>query len=245
MAYQKNFTTTYIINGREYRITAPALFDSETHEILADLELDDRAAEMARSQYRIDMGLLTPQKIKDYRTKIGLTQEELGELINLNPQLIAIYEAGEFPSKKDNQVLASLIKSDHVLLHLINDSKTHFSPQLIAKVNAYLKNHTQAKKVSQKPEFTVNQLANWLEVESYFIDEILTRFELITMLDLAYETYLETTGNELFTPHIIDLQGEDYQDQNPNLAAMNDYNLVSTNEKIVDLLSQILRDFDK
>ena len=245
MAYQKNFTTTYIINGREYRITAPALFDSETHEILADLELDDRAAEMARSQYRIDMGLLTPQKIKDYRTKIGLTQEELGELTKLNPQLIAIYEAGEFPSKKDNQVLASLIKSDHVLLQLINDSKAHFSPQLIAKVNAYL-NHTQVKKVSQKPEFTVNHLANWLEVESYFIDEILTQLQLTNILDLAYETYLETTGNELFTPHIIDLQGEDYQeDQKPNLAAMNDYNLVSTNEKIVDLLSQILRDFDK
>lgn len=73
----------------------------------------------------------------------------MGELTKLNPQLIAIYEAGEFPSKKDNQVLASLIKSDHVLLQLINDSKTHFSPQLIAKVNAYL-NHTQVKKVSQK-----------------------------------------------------------------------------------------------
>ena len=244
MAYQKNFTTTYIINGREYRITAPALFDSETHEILADLELDDRAAEMARSQYRVDMGLLTPQEIKDYRTKIGLTQEELSELTNLNPQLIAIYEAGEFPSKKDNQVLNSLIKSDHVLLQLINDSKAHFSPQLIAKVNAYL-NHTQVKKVSQKPEFTVNQLANWLEVESYFIDEALTQLQLTNILDLAYETYLETTGNELFTPHIIDLQGENYQDQKPNLAAMNDYNLVSTNEKIVDLLSQILRDFDK
>jgi len=244
MAYQKNFTTTYIINGREYRITAPALFDSETHEILADLELDDRAAEMARSQYRVDMGLLTPQEIKGYRTKIGLTQEELSELTNLNPQLIAIYEAGEFPSKKDNQVLTSLIKSDHVLLQLINDSKAHFSPQLIAKVNAYL-NHTQVKKVSQKPEFTVNQLANWLEVESYFIDEALTQLQLTNILDLAYETYLETTGNELFTPHIIDLQGENYQDQKPNLAAMNDYNLVSTNEKIVDLLSQILRDFDK
>jgi len=244
MAYQNNFTTTYIINGREYRITAPALFDSETHEILADLELDDRAAEMAPSQYRVDMGLLTPQEIKDYRTKIGLTQEELSELTNLNPQLIAIYEAGEFPSKKDNQVLTSLIKSDHVLLQLINDSKAHFSPQLIAKVNAYL-NHTQVKKVSQKPEFTVNQLANWLEVESYFIDEALTQLQLTNILDLAYETYLETTGNELFTPHIIDLQGENYQDQKPNLAAMNDYNLVSTNEKIVHLLSQILRDFDK
>lgn len=244
MAYRKNFTTTYIINGRQYRITAPALFDSDTHEILASTELDDRAAEMARSQYRVDMGLLTPQEIKDYRTKVGLTQEELGELTKLNPQWIAIYEAGEFPSKKDNQVLASLIKSDHVLLQLINDSKAHFSPQLIAKVSAYL-NHTQVKKVSQKPEFTVKQLANWLEVESYFIDEVLTRFELMTMLDLAYETYLGTTGNELFIPHIIDLQGEDYQDQKPNLAAMNDYNLVSTNEKIVDLLSQILRDFSK
>ncbi len=244
MAYQKNFTTTYIINGREYRITAPALFDSETHEILADLELDDRAAEMARSQYRVDMGLLTPQKIKDYRTKIGLTQEELSELTNLNPQLIAIYEAGEFPSKKDNQVLTSLIKSDHVLLQLINDSKAHFSLQLIAKVNAYL-NHTQVKKVSQKPEFTVNQLANWLEVESYFIEEALTLLQLTDMLDLAYETYLETTGNKLFTPRSIHLQREDSQGQKPNLAAMNDYNLVSTNEKIVDLLSQILRDFSK
>lgn len=244
MAYQKNFTTTYIINGREYRITAPALFDSETHEILADLELDDRAAEMARSQYRVDMGLLTPQKIKDYRTKIGLTQEELSELTNLNPQLIAIYEAGEFPSKKDNQVLTSLIKSDHVLLQLINDSKAHFSLQLIAKVNAYL-NHTQVKNVSQKPEFTVNQLANWLEVESYFIEEALTLLQLTDMLDLAYETYLETTGNKLFTPRSIHLQREDSQGQKPNLAAMNDYNLVSTNEKIVDLLSQILRDFSK
>ena len=27
MAYQKNFTTTYTINGHEYTVIAPALFD--------------------------------------------------------------------------------------------------------------------------------------------------------------------------------------------------------------------------
>ena len=55
MAYQKNFTTTYTINGHEYTVTAPALFDSNTNELLPDKELDDQAAEIARQQYRDEM----------------------------------------------------------------------------------------------------------------------------------------------------------------------------------------------
>ena len=64
MAYQKNFTTTYTINGHEYTVTALALFDSNTNELIPDKKLDDQAAEIARQQYRDEMGLLSPQGLK-------------------------------------------------------------------------------------------------------------------------------------------------------------------------------------
>lgn len=69
MLYQKNFTTTYTMNGHEYVVTAPALFDSNTDKMVPNNELDDKAAEIARQQYRKDMGLLSPQDLKQYRAK--------------------------------------------------------------------------------------------------------------------------------------------------------------------------------
>lgn len=41
MIYKKDFTTTYAINGHEYTVTAPALFDSNTNELIPDKKLDD------------------------------------------------------------------------------------------------------------------------------------------------------------------------------------------------------------
>ena len=112
MAYQKDFTTTYTINGREYTVTAPALFDSVTNELIPDKKLDDQAAEIARQQYRKDIGLVTPQELKQYRAKVGLSQRNLAELAGLSPNTIALYEAGTFPTTANNKLLKSLINSD-------------------------------------------------------------------------------------------------------------------------------------
>lgn len=112
MAYQKNFTTTYTINGHEYTVTALALFDSNTNELIPDKELDDQAAEIARQQYRDEMGLLSPQELKQYRAKIGLSQRNLAELTGLSPNTIALYEAGAFPTKANNRLLKLLIAND-------------------------------------------------------------------------------------------------------------------------------------
>ena len=79
MAYKKNYTSTYTINGHEYTVTAQSLFDSKTNELIPDKKLDDQAAEMARQQYRNEMGLLTPREIKEYRTKVGLSQRNMAE----------------------------------------------------------------------------------------------------------------------------------------------------------------------
>ena len=109
MAYKKNYISIYTINGHEYTVTAPALFDSKTNELIPDKKLDDQAAEMARQQYRNKMGPLSPRKIKEYRTKLGLSQRNLAELTGLSPNTIALYEAGAFPTKANNRLLKSIL----------------------------------------------------------------------------------------------------------------------------------------
>lgn len=76
MVYQKDFTTTYTINGREYTVTAPALFDSTTDELLPNKELDDKAAEIARQLYREEMGLITPEELKKVSCKNWFISEK-------------------------------------------------------------------------------------------------------------------------------------------------------------------------
>ena len=114
MTYQKDFTTTYTIAGHEYTVTALALFDSITNKIVPDNKLDDHAAEIARQQYRSDMGLVSPTAIKEFRTKNKLSQRDLAKLTGLSLNTIALYEAGEFPTKTDNQTLKSLMQNYHL-----------------------------------------------------------------------------------------------------------------------------------
>lgn len=41
------------------------------------------------------MGLLSPQELKQYRAKVGLSQRNLAELTGLSPNTIALYELVE------------------------------------------------------------------------------------------------------------------------------------------------------
>ncbi len=75
--YVKDYTNTFLIHGHEYSVTAPARFDSETHELVEDSELDDQAVEIANAMYRQEMSLVSPMDIKKYRAKIGLSQRNL------------------------------------------------------------------------------------------------------------------------------------------------------------------------
>ena len=90
MSYQKDCTTVYTINGREYSVTAPALFDSKTHNQIPDDKLDDNAIKIARQKYRDDMGLISPLDLKKYRSKIGLSQRDLAEITGLSPNTIVL-----------------------------------------------------------------------------------------------------------------------------------------------------------
>lgn len=264
MAYQKNFTTTYTINGHEYTVTAPALFDSNTNELIPDKELDDQAAEIARQQYRAEMGLLSPQELKQYRAKVGLSQRNLAELTGLSPNTIALYEAGAFPTKANNRLLKSLIANDDVLQQYIADEKNDYSDELVSKVNSYLSNNDGiVESQKEQPKFTAVQLANWFRVENYFerdsdlnIDP-LTQMKVIKLLYIAYGRFLAATRNKLFSSTIVHFQygplitevhdkfnGQTVLDiDKPDKEAMNDYSLVSQDSEIVDLLSKVNEDY--
>lgn len=264
MFYQKDYTTTYTIDGREYTVTAPALFDSNTNKPIPNKELDNQAAEIARQQYRDDMGLLSPKQLKQYRAKIGLTQRNLAELTGLSPNTIALYEAGAFPTKANNRLLKSLIANDDVLRQYISDEKNNYSNELISKVNLYLNNTDGViEEKSTKPKFTAVQLANWLRVENYFARDIdlnidpLTQMKAIKLLYIAYGRFLVATRSRLFSSAIIHYQygplitevhekfnGRRVLDiDKPDQEAIDDYNKVSQDSEITELLTKVNDDY--
>ncbi|MEY8585164.1 type II toxin-antitoxin system antitoxin SocA domain-containing protein [Lactobacillus sp. AN1001] len=260
MTYQKDFTTTYTINGHEYTVTAPALFDSNTNELIPDKELDDKAAEIARQQYRNDMGLVTPKDLKEYRAKLGISQRNLAELTGLSPNTVALYESGAFPTTANNKLLKSLINNDEVLRqYMINDSK-NYSTELVAKVDRYFQNEDSVVGVEKEnPRYTAVQLANWFRVENYFERELdlniepVTQMKVIKLLYMAYGRYLAKTRNKLFSSPIIHMQYgpvvTEVHDKfkcltvldhdKPSKEAMDDYTTVSQDNEISELLDNV------
>ena len=115
----------------------------------------------------------------------------------------------------------------------------------------------------EQPRFTAVQLANWLRVENYFervsdlnIDP-LTQMEVIKLFYIAYGRFLAATRNKLFFATIVHFQygplitevhakfnGQSVLDiDKPDKEAMDDYNLVSQDGEIVDLLSKVNEDY--
>lgn len=221
MTYIKDYTTTYEINGHEYTITAPARFDSATNEVVMDKKLDDTAAGMARAKYRQDLGLISPDKLKDYRKRTGFSQRNLAELTGLSPNSIALYESGEFPTTANNRILKSLISNDEVLRQYLKDNFAEYSKALLTKIHAYL-DGTKISKVyeHQDPKFSVVQLANWLRSDNYLTRENhpeldpLTTVRLENLLYLAYGRYLVKTHNQLFDAKIT------HQENGPAIPAL-------------------------
>lgn len=108
--YIKDYTNTFIVHGHEYEVTSLARFNSDTDEIVDDMTLDDRAVEIANQMYRDDIGLVSPDNIKKYRVKIGLSQREFAKLIGWSTNTIALYETGASPSRSNNKLLKDLME---------------------------------------------------------------------------------------------------------------------------------------
>ncbi len=123
MSYIADYTNSYDIRGHEIKITAPARFDDQTHEVIPDLKLDDQAAKLALQKFRQKYDVVSPKEIKQLRKKWNLSQRKLAKVLGWSPSTIALYEAGAVPTNGNNRLLKILIKNDDVMQDFIDDSQ--------------------------------------------------------------------------------------------------------------------------
>ncbi|GAX07986.1 hypothetical protein IWT5_01137 [Secundilactobacillus silagincola] len=117
--YIKDYTNIFVIKGHSYSVTAPARFDSETNTLVDDSEFDDRATEKTREMYQDEFGLLSPKKIKDFRNRLTLNQQDFAQLIGVSSNTMALYEAGAFPTTAHNRLLKLLMHDDRNIRNYI------------------------------------------------------------------------------------------------------------------------------
>ena len=71
------------------------------------------------------MGKILPEKIKQYRLHLGLTQEQLAEKCNVTASCISRWETGKWSPNVENVFLLS--RALHVPVDALNDSPNQFS----------------------------------------------------------------------------------------------------------------------
>lgn len=87
------------------KIQVPVVRDSETGEEL----LTPEAHEMIEQTQARYMGLLTPDELKALRNRLGLTQRELGDLLQVGEKSYTRWETGRSrPSRSINVLLRAL-----------------------------------------------------------------------------------------------------------------------------------------
>lgn len=120
--YVKNYTNAFDIRGKEISVTAPARFDSDTDELIDDMELDNQAVKLAKKKFRQKYDYVDPKDIKELRKNWNLSQRNFAKVIGWSPSTIALYEAGEIPTVGNNRLLKVLIKNSSIMKQFIEES---------------------------------------------------------------------------------------------------------------------------
>jgi HTH-type transcriptional regulator / antitoxin MqsA len=95
--------------GASVTVDMPGWYCAESGESIhtgEDMKVSDRALNRLKAERE---GLLSPEEIRRIRTKLGLSQEQAGELIGGGPRAFQKYEAGDLlPSRAIGSALALL-----------------------------------------------------------------------------------------------------------------------------------------
>jgi len=95
--------------GAKLTVEMPGWYCKESDESIhtgEDMKVSDRALNRLKAERD---GLPSPEEIKRIRIKLGLTQEQAGELIGGGPRAFQKYEAGDLlPSRAIGSALALL-----------------------------------------------------------------------------------------------------------------------------------------
>jgi len=90
---EEEYTTEIVHDGRSYTVTLPSLRRFRCRNC-GEVDLDEAADEQILRAFRRQVGLLTPEEIRQNRKKLGLTQEELAERLSVAEATLSRWENG-------------------------------------------------------------------------------------------------------------------------------------------------------
>lgn len=138
----KNRTNDHTIRGERIRVTLPVLVCSTCGVELFDEELTGSALRAAYDEVRKRKGMPSPEDLKELRSRMGLSQRQLGKLLGWSHVTIHRYENGGLPNEAHATILDSLMKDRGYALQLLEKNINNFTPEelpeLRNKLNRYM-----------------------------------------------------------------------------------------------------------
>jgi uncharacterized phage-associated protein/DNA-binding transcriptional regulator YiaG len=180
----KDYTQIFTIRGEEFEVTAPALFDAETDELLYDEKLDDDAIELANDQYRKAHDFFHPEDLKIFRSKLNISGREFALLFGFSPTTIVLYENGALPTESNNRQLKAMIENEESFKRFYLANKSILSKKAQLKVENYL--NEECGKFEAVP---VIDLVNWFRVKNIALqksDEYVEDLTQMKVMKLVY-----------------------------------------------------------
>ncbi|MDI6907253.1 MAG: DUF4065 domain-containing protein [Thermoanaerobacterales bacterium] len=138
----ENRTEDHTIRGEKIRVDLPVLVCSVCGVELFDEELTGSALRAAYDEVRRRKGMPSPEELKEVRSRMGLSQRQLGKLLGWSHITIHRYENGGLPNEAHATVLESLMRDHGYALRLLEKNASNFTleelAELRSKLNRYL-----------------------------------------------------------------------------------------------------------
>jgi putative zinc finger/helix-turn-helix YgiT family protein len=87
------YTTQIDHDGRNYTVTIPDLMVPKCSNC-GTISLDEEANRQISACFRRQAGLLSPEQIRDQRSRLGLTQDALADLLGVAASTLSRWETG-------------------------------------------------------------------------------------------------------------------------------------------------------
>ena len=107
----KDVTRTFYFGDESIEVTSLARFGVETNKQVPDDDLDQLFINKANSLYRKKHNLIDPIELFEFRKRVGVSTEELAQLLERNAYEIELIENGGFPDEKLNLILKAAIEA--------------------------------------------------------------------------------------------------------------------------------------
>lgn len=201
---KKDYKQIFTIRGEEFEVTAPALFDDSTNELLYDEELDDKAIEMANDLYREAHGFVYPSEIKKFRERLSISGRDLAALIGFSPTTIVMYENGALPTESNSRKLKDLINNKNSFKNFYEANKSSLGEPAQKKIEDYLNDENDLLET-----IPIMKIVDWFRIKNIILQksdeyvEDLTQMKVMKLVYYAQAVSLHWYGKPLFSNPIL------------------------------------------